>query len=391
MRHITKIRIDSLIKMTSCGKKTYNSDLILNDSNIIKSLKDNNCEVEHINVQRNSINGYSKGDINKYFFKILNVYQAEDELRGYIQIYGKIKVAKLRDIIIYNNAYILLFNYDNSIQKDEGLLNDFFVKREIDNKIYNQDFNKINTIIKEYLSNINDVLEEKHYPMEKFFENRIDERLIKWYKNNIIIIFNKNRYELENIINNTVNYFKTHKQKECFLSQGDPNVLNIGEKPIFFDYPTSGYNTIDAELSTIIWSILFNDLYFAPKYHKESYYNHEKLFKNINKYTPIIDYKIDKTMKYIEVTSCELKTSKIRKMFIIHVLDYLAMKNNIHISEDIIYNLIMRILCIFNLNEMEEQDMVYSLCLMCSLIEIIEKNNNKERGIREFIENLEVI
>ena len=84
-------------------------------------------------------------------------------------------------------------------------------------------------------------------------------------------ISKKKKYYLDEIILKTERYFKAESYLECFLSQGDPNVLNIGTKPILFDYTTSGYNSIIAEFCTCTWSILFNDLYFAPKYHKASH------------------------------------------------------------------------------------------------------------------------
>lgn len=48
-------------------------------------------------------------------------------------------------------------------------------------------------------------------------------------------------------------------------------------KACVFDFVTSGYNYIDAEVAVFSISLLFIDLYYSPKYHRESYCGHEKI------------------------------------------------------------------------------------------------------------------
>lgn len=52
--------------------------------------------------------------------------------------------------------------------------------------------------------------------MKKFFNDRIDNRLKKWYKENLIIEFQKKKYYLDEIILKTERYFKTESYLECF-------------------------------------------------------------------------------------------------------------------------------------------------------------------------------
>ena len=138
-------------------------------------------------------------------------------------------ISKLKKVYIYLNVYILIFKYDESIKRNDGLLNDLLVKADYEI-----------------------IMDEKEY------------------------------VSVMKIIKETTKYFNKKHIYDCYLTQGDPNVLNIGRKPIFFDFETAGYNSILAEIATFIWSILFADLYFAPKYHKNSFKNHEAIFdKNI--------------------------------------------------------------------------------------------------------------
>ena len=79
----------------------------------------------------------------------------------------------------------------------------------------------------------------------------------------------------------------------------------------------------------------------------------------------------------------------IRKRFIIDLIENLKEKN-VYISENIIYFVIMRILCIFNINDMEEKDKIYSLCLLINIVNTIKKCNSKNKldAVKEFVKSL---
>ena len=48
------------------------------------------------------------------------------------------------------------------------------------------------------------------------------------------ICVNDKKRKTRDIINECCEYFNKKHPYRCFLTQGDPNVLNIGIKPIFF-------------------------------------------------------------------------------------------------------------------------------------------------------------
>lgn len=189
------------------------------------------------------------------------------------------------------------------------------------------------------------------------------------------------------ILNECCKYFNEEHKYLCFLTQGDPNVLNIGIKPIFFDFNTAGYNYYVAEFSTFMWSILIADAYFCPKYHMNSYYNHEEICHKQNKYKPEIIYKIENKCITIEGKA---KTSNIRANFVLKYLEMLK-NNNLKINKDIIYFLIMRILCIFNLNEMSEFDKIYCLYFVHTVYEISTIGEETETILIDLIKNMNKI
>ena len=57
-------------------------------------------------------------------------------------------------------------------------------------------------------------------------------------------------------------------------------------------------------------------------------------------------------------------TSSIRKKYILDYIDILK-KNNIIIDSTIKYYIIMRLMCVFNINQMSKNDYYYSLFLVC--------------------------
>ena len=220
------------------------------------------------------------------------------------------------------------------------------------------------------------IIKEK-YPMQQFFNERIEPRLKGWYSNEVLFDYEVtiNGFDCKKtkeIVEECVNYFNLKHKFECSLTQGDPNTLNIGTKPVFFDFSTSGYNPIICEFSAIFWSVLIADLYFCPKYHRKSYYNHEEVLKNIKEFAPSLKYEINHVKKRIKIQS-DIKTSRIRIKFIQEYIKMLE-KLNIKIGKEFIYFLTMRILCIFNITTMEEKDYYYSIFLLHYMYKNIQSN-----------------
>lgn len=387
--NINEIEITTLFDFVSETYKIKGDEIEPTKESIEKILNIEEYFTEHINIQRNSINGYLKNKKGeRYFFKLLKNDEAYKELQGYFLLLGKFNISEMYEILKYKNYSFIIFKYDSTIDTDKGLLNDFLVENDNIENLKEEHYKSIRIIINELLKGIKEKITLQDYPMKKFFNDRIDNRLKKWYKENLIIEFQKKKYYLDEIILKTERYFKTESYLECFLSQGDPNVLNIGTKPILFDYTTSGYNSIIAEFCTCTWSILFNDLYFAPKYHKASYYNHEKILTKSRQYNNLIKYEIYQNI--VKITEAQIKTTKIRKIFMLEYIENLK-KENVKIGKEFIFYMAMRILCIFNLNEMDQTDKIYSLYILIALIEKTEENSTNDmiEIIEKFILELE--
>lgn len=360
------------------------------EESITQILKNEHYRVKHINFLNNSTNGIIYKKYKKFFFKMLNKKEFETEIKGYIEVKNSLPINKIMKIYEYANYYITIYEYEKTISNNKGLLNDLFVKNDI--KINEKSKKIIEKIIKKYKDSFKITVAKENYPMEKFFENRIEPRLKKWYSNENLLNYKININNIESkttkeIIDETINFFKLKNKYECAITQGDPNTLNIGTRPIFFDFATAGYNPIIAEFSTIFWSVIIADAYFCPKYHRKSYYNHEKVFENVEKFEPNIKYEIDNTRKTININS-NIKTSQIRVNFIKKYIEMLE-ELNIKIEKEIIYFLVMRILCVFNIKEMEEKDYYYSIYMIHYLYNNISEN--VYTSLKSIINNMELI
>ena len=346
-----------------------------------------------INKQNNSINGIFIYNKKKYFFKIINYSNYYSELIGYKYALNRLPVKKiLYHNILKNNKYIIIYEYENSIGKNKGLLNDFFVKYDKKRCLSLNMIYKLNSIISVYNDSLKDIKKMNYCPNDIFFKERIDNRLKKWYRcdsnfDKNVIINGKHCKSLNEIIIEAVNYFNNEKDKICFFSQGDPNTLNIAINPYFFDLVTAGYNSIIGEFSIMFISTLFYDNYFCPKYHSKSYFLHEKALKKYTLFKPDIKYENKKVINI----NCVLKSSEIRKKFVLNYIMILKEKN-IKICSDIKYYIIMRLLCVFNIENMDSDDYYYSIYLVEFFYYLFKnKNENVLLIFEKFINDMEVI
>ena len=350
--------------------KTY--ELLFNTKRII------------VNKQNNSINGYFIKNKTKYFYKIINELSFFNEINGYLNCTNQIPVMKILSTGKINDNYYIIYEYNKDILKNNGTLNDLFVKYDNRNIINQKLYKDIIDIYDKNLKNIKKLPKSKN---DIFFKDRVSSRLLGWYNNyqlfNKKVIINEETFDLRKIIEKSKTYFSKNHNLDCFFTQGDPNTLNIGLTPCFFDLETCGYNSIIGELAITIISVLFYDNYFCPKYHKNSYFNHEKILEKYELFSPNINYKItDK----IEI-NCEIKTSKIR---IEYIKDYLKMlkNNNIIIDKTIIYYIVMRLLCVFDIRNMDEIDQIYSIYLVCYFYKIIYNSEDILNDLYNFINRI---
>lgn len=158
----------------------------------------------------------------------------------------------------------------------------------------------------------------------------------------------------KDIIKECINHFESERTYRCVLSHGDLNTMNIGIKPVFFDFVTSGYNYIDAEVAVFSISLLFIDLYYSPKYHRESYCGHEKICDMIP--SILLDFFDGKDiLKINSYPKTEKKRKAIAKLYL-QGLEY----NN----SALLYYIIMRFLTIFDIEKYETIDKIYTIYLV---------------------------
>ena len=327
--------------------------------------------INNVNVQNNSINGIAYKDKKKFFFKIQDINNFYSELVGYFTIFNYFKVPNLCDLFIYNNCGVIVYKYDNSINVNEGLLCDELLKNDTE-----IDYKFLNIILKNYKKYIYNC----KYPMQKFYENRIDSRLNKYFYSNWIdynfIINNESSLKIQDIFDEINVYFKKNKIHKCVLSHGDLNTMNIGLKPLFMDFTTSGYNCIEAEIALFSISILFIDLYFSPKYHKNSYKNHEHVFDHIPKID--CDYIIDKEVSI----KASIKTTLNRKKIIEKYIENLDYND-----DDLVYFILMRLLTIFDIDKYDDSDKYYSLFLF---VYFYIEMKIKRRTFKEIVRGIDI-
>ena len=363
---------------------------------IIEDIKRKFEKIYYINEQKFSVNGCAQYNGEKCFFKIVDEELFIKELNGYLISHRKIPTMQMLFVkqLFNSKKYLLAYVYDSSIKENDGLLNDVFVRNDLSTKIRREDGKYLYNILEVYKKIYNGKKKKLSYcPSNIFFSERVDARLKFWYKvliNNNIKIEIKNKINnISDIINETIKYFEDNKKTkyECILSQGDPNTLNISVSPNFFDLVTAGYNPILGELAITLISTLIYDNYFCPKYHEDSYFLHDKAIEQLYYFKPNITVK--KIGKKVRIES-NIKSSYIRKRYMKTYIKILK-KTNIDITNDIIYYIIMRLLCVFNINEMDKEDYYYSLYMICYFYNELSKANNVYSILEKIIDEMEII
>ena len=363
---------------------------------IIEDIKRKFQKIYYINIQNFSVNGCAQYNNEECFFKIVNEDLFIKELNGYLICYKEIPIMQMLFVkqLFNSKKYLLAYKYDLNISEDNGLLNDVLVRNDLSKKINQEDIKNLNSVLKVYKRIYAGKKRMLSYcPSNIFFGERIDTRLKPWYQDlinsKLKVEINNKTYNIGKIINETIKYFENNKKTnyECILSQGDPNTLNISISPCFFDLVTAGYNPIIGELAITFISTLLYDNYFCPKYHGNSYHLHNKVKEQIGYFEPNIDIK--ETGKRIKIES-NIKTSYIRKKYMKSYLKILI-NNKINMKNDIIYYIIMRLLCVFNINEMSKEDYYYSLYMICYFYDMLMQSQNVYESLNNIIDEMEEV
>lgn len=352
-------------------------------------------EIYTFNTQNWSSNGVALYKNKKSFFKVTDKKHFFKEINGYLNLSKGIPTANMLFIKQLNpKNYLIVFECDLNIKKDEGLLNDIFVKNDLLKCINIEDNKKIESVLRIYEEIYTNLpFKSKDSPNNFFFTERVDSRMLKWYKklvkNNQQVEIGDKKYHIGEIISETINYFRENENTDydCYMTQGDPNTLNISVTPMFFDLASAGYNSILGELSIVFISTLLYDPYFCPKYHAKSYNLHDQCVKNLEEFKPSLNY--EKKIGALKL-NCKIMTSLIRKNYVKSYINIL--KNyKVSISKNIIYFIVMRLLCVFDINKMSDEDYYYSLYLICYLYDALIDSRDVYLSLNNIIDEMGVI
>ena len=328
-----------------------------------KSFMDIQNIKEIINLNTRSTSGvWKSGDIC-LFYKILKKSDYAREISGYENIQDFYPVPELLLKYKTNNTGLLVFEYEKSIGLNQGLLSDVYVKYGNHYKIAQK--NVINMYKNSFLRTLK---KTKSNSSTIFFEDRVPTRLKKFYPdsfwnqyNNFHLKLNDKEITLtiRHIQSSIINFFNNNKKRNNWsvISQCDPGDLNIGIKPIIFDYLAGGYNPIMAEFAAFFWYNLAQNSYFSPIYNKITFQNHPNVLSNldlVNMDHNRLTHKIDRRRKlFIE-------------KYIDNILEPIFLKINDYPDwyEHFKNYLAMRILCVFDLAQMPTKDVVLSLAYL---------------------------
>ncbi len=324
-------------------------------------------------------------DDNNYFYKIVDNHLAKLEVLGHEKLSYNYPVAKLiSDYPFDNKRTALIFEYENSVGKESGLLVDLFAAEEIIN-------NKFTNILEIYNKVFAATLrEDKGESSDILFKSRVETRLKKYYDKKFISQVNGYQYnlngrkitlDLEKILESIEVFYNNRSKTWCVLSQCDPNDLNIGTKPIVLDYLAGGWNPLMAEFATLFWYQLAQGSYLALKYNARAFKNHENIFSKIETVT------FNNNQLSHQITPLR---KEFTQLYIKQVIDPLMLTIGDYPNwyEEFKNFIVMKILCVFDVTKMDKEDMFLSLGYLqlfygqefkkpIDLMQFFEENNGK--------------
>lgn len=309
-----------------------------------------------VNKNKNNTNGVFSISNTKVFYKQLNDLDYVREMEGY-NILKKYYDVVDRYANIGNN--IILYEYDNSIYKNHGLLVDYF---SINNKLDNQ----FNIILKKYKEIfLKTIKYNKKGNCKMFFEERINTRLKNNANNeefkeleNKIVKFNNIEIKIENskITKEIIKYFSNEKDTWNIISNADPNDMNIGINGKLFDYTAGGYVPLMCEFAVFTCYNLLQAEYLSLKYNKKAFKEHKKIYKCLNKNNSSKN-KVVHTPRNIRIEAVLEYIDKVVKP-ILNEIKYNDWYN------DFKNYLAMKVLAVYDYNKMNRKDILLSVVFL---------------------------
>jgi len=366
-------------------------------SRILKSHNKKNFKIIRVNIQKNSVNGILFIENKKFFFKLLDHENGEKEIKGYNSLIEKYPISEMDSVMKDYDDILILYDYEKTISPNKGLLSDE-INKNLHRKI------NLNKIFEIWKKNFNESVRWgfKLPGNSSFFNDRIKKggRYDQWYGRKKILIDNKkisfkdilrkkyiingteiksNPYE---IFKGARKLFSKRRKIIELISQGDPIEMNIGMKPVFFDFENAGLDDFFGETAIFIYSILIDGGYFSPRYHKNAFWMHKKLISNAKKHS----YKFLRYHLYDKEVTIDYKLkipevrTKILKQYFQEIIKPILRKSKLSLekySDLMSYYLFLRFMCVHDITKMGKRDMFLSLAMACEI---------KEYGLIKFLE-----
>lgn len=300
------------------------------------------------------------GSINlgtqKLFYKLVKENELESELSGYKTLKKYYPVPKFYGANkIADNQHIFLFEDEESIGKNRGLLVDLFATRNHLDK----DFVRIIKLYRNVF--LKTLVMSSDTSSDMFFSDRVQNRLPAYYSKSFLDIkftFSLNERDIEmklGVLMKKINtFFSSKKKRWSVVSQCDPNDLNIGTRPVIFDFTAGGRVPLMAEFATLFWYQLAQGSYLSLKYNKQAFKEHQRIYKRMNR----VDI-IGANIKHIP--------SKLRIQFLEEYIEQVIepcfdkIPNFSGWYEEFKNYIAMKIIGVFNVSEMGKKDMLLSL------------------------------
>lgn len=341
-------------------------------SKVIKSISEN--------INKNNTNGIFSIDGIKIFYKILNNTEFKMEHSGYYMIKKYYKVPNKYFEIKNNNKNIVGYEYYNTNIENKELLVSFFEKNNVLTKEYKNLLNMFSIVFNKTIKKVNS--DNSHI----FFEDRINTRLKNNIENPLIKKFDNKNYNINDndiiiniydCYNDVVKYYNKSNKNWCVISQCDPNDMNICIDGTIFDYTAGGFVPLMAEFAVFVCYNLVQCEYLSLLYNKNAFTNNKQIYKYINEVS-IIDKKIKHDIRKIRIDAI---ISYI-EIVINPILKKINYKNW---YEDFKNYFFMKLLAVYNYNEMKEEDIL--LCLSYATL-FYNKKFNTTKELIEFIKGL---
>jgi|GEM_PF-3891371 len=338
-----------------------------------------NYKIKTCNVDQNSVNGICLKDNKKFFYKVAEKEYISLEEKGYNLYSCYVYCSKIIERINIDEEFdCLIFEYDETIRNNEGLLCDLLNNEEVTEK----SFFIINDILTEYSKTFDFVGNaESGLQAKRFFYEKVS-RIYKWYsdKPSIKIQINNHLYYMERIISELMSFSTNYQMGKGILSHGDPGDLNFTIRPGFVDLATVGYNDFFLEFAIFFWNIYAGGIYFFPKYHYSKYAQHNLVY-TANK----IEFEYTVKDENLSVHNINITCTNQRIYLLNRIIDIFEsiqpFSNSKSCKKNIVYFIIFRMLSIINAHQMEKEDKYF----LYSLVVYIYQGLSYDGSIFDFL------